>query len=603
MSSKKRKSQRVPFESKKNRKIEDYFHQINKEQENNSTIPQKKTGTRKGIKDITNNQAQGPKDQAVSQNKVLYITVDVNLKENQEMKHRLSHSGRDSLSEALDTLQAVRKEREARLGREMLVRGVEGIKGYVNLGMPLCCFPDNCHLAVTFARSKSKQKEENQIFGRHDKASTDCVKFFIRAIEKKRKRIVKCGELHKEGCMLCVYAFKGETVKDAICKDGRFLPVLEKHDWKLDEIEGIGTECTQRVDDLEGKSFHIILIVKESMDSRAAGTQNSELEERSTWKDIVAKCPSLKGETEKIRKSFKEQMKGKKGKTLFQLHKTDFGKLIKNSTLVKMHKLLSHLSDSVGYISWDNNGNRGSATCFVFRGLYIFTCHHVISDIVGEGIEPVAEWADIIAKCARVTFDYEDSPEKVENFFSIEPWFDIYDKSLDYAVLKLKENGQQVPLGLYNRVGPVPLNGLIYIIGHPDGESKSTDTCAVIPLGQRLEKVQEHLQARKAEGYNHFVPMFSQKSFQENIPRPDVTTYNTSFYFGSSGSPVFDSKGSLVAMHAAGFTYQYQEGLSSLIEFGCTMDSICHDLQQNHGPWCEELGIPSPDIEMMSDDN
>ncbi|XP_066217478.1 serine protease FAM111A-like [Saccopteryx leptura] len=604
MSSKKRKSQGVPFDSKKYMKIEHYFPRINKEQENISSIPQMKTGSRKGPKDKTNIQAQGPKDQAVSQNKVLYITLVVHHRKNQKMKHRLSHSGRDSLSEALDTLQAVRKEREARRGREMLVRGVEGIEGYVNLGIPLCCFPDDCHLAITFARSKSEQKEENQIFGRHDKASTDCVKFLIQAIEKKGKRIVKRGELHKQGYKFCVYAFKGETVKDAICKDGRFLPVLEDHDWKLIENLDSVVESTQRVDDLEGKFFQVE--VGKRVGSRAAGTQNSDLaatqnsesEGRIRWKNNVAHYPSSEKETEKIRERFKEQMKRKQGKTL---HQTNFGKLTRNSTRVKMLRLLSHLGNSVGYISWDNNGNKGSATCFVFKGLYIFTCYHVISYIVGEGIES-SKWADVIAKCARVTFDFEDSQEKVENFFSIEPWFVIYGKNLDYAVLKLKENGQ-VPLGLYNTVGPVPLNGFIYITGHPDREAKSTDACSIIPQSQRLEKIQEHLQARKAEGYNVFIPGFPERSFLDNIHILDVITYDTSFYFGSSGSPVFDSKGSLVAMHAAGIPYEYQKGLSSIIEFGCPMDSICRDIQQNHGPWCEELGIPQLDVEMMSDDD
>ncbi|XP_066107691.1 serine protease FAM111A-like [Saccopteryx bilineata] len=633
MSSTNPKSQKVPFNSKKNMKIEQYFPQINKEPQDNSDIPQMNTDFKGSPRLTPHTQAQGPKDQAVSQNKVLYITLDVYHRKHQKMKHRISHSGRDSLSEALDTLQAVRKEREAQLGREMLVRGVEGIEGYINLGMPLCCFPDDCHLEITFTRSKSEQKEENQIFGRHDKASTDCVKFLIHATEKKGKRIIKCGELHKQGCKLCVYAFKGETIKDAIYKDGRFLSVLEDYDWKLIENLACVVESTQRVDDLEGKFFQVEvgkrmgsgaagtqnfdLVATQKFDMAAtqsfglaatrrfdlAATQNSELERRNSWKDIVPQYPILKNEIEKIRKNFKEAMKGRRRTTIFQLHKTNFGKLTKNSTQVKTVKLLSHLSDSVGYIAWDNNGNRGTGTCFVYKGLYIFTCRHVISAIVGEGIEP-SQWADIIAKCARVTFGYEDSLENNENYFFIEPCFDISDVTLDYAVLKLKENGQHVPLGLYNRVGPVPLNGLIYIIGHPDREAKSIDACAVIPQSQRVERYQEHLQARVAEGhydYMRYIHMYTQRSFLEMAPSPDVITYDTSFYFGSSGSPVFDSKGSLVAMHAAGFTYDYQSGISSIIEFGCSMYSILHDIQQNHRALYEEVFTTHQDVEMVSD--
>ncbi|XP_066107690.1 serine protease FAM111A-like isoform X2 [Saccopteryx bilineata] len=631
----------ISFDTINNMKNDQYFPQIKKEPQDNSDIPQMKTDLKGSPRLITHTQAQGPKGQAVSQNKVLYITLDVYYRKNQKMKHRLSHSGRDSLSEALHTLQAVRKEREARRGREMLVRGVEGIEGYVNLRMPLCCFPDDCHLAITFARSKCEQKEENQIFGRHDRSSMDCVKFLIHATEKKGKRIVKCGELHKQGCKLCVYAFKGETIKDAIYKDGRFLSILEDHDWKLIENLDSVVESTQRVDDLEGKFFQVEvgkrmgsgaagtqnsdLVATQKFDMAAtqsfdlvatqsfglaatqrfdlAATQNSELVGRNSWEDIVPLYPILKNETENIRKNFKESMKRKRGKTIFQLHKTNFGKLTKNSTQVKTVKLLSHLSDSVGYISWDNNGNRGTATCFVFKGLYIFTCRHVISDIVGEGIEP-SQWADVIAKCARVTFGYEDSLENNENYFFIEPCFDISDITLDYAVLKLKENGQQVPLGLYNRVGPVPLNGLIYIIGHPDGEAKSTDACAVIPQSQRVERYQEHLQDRVTEGhydYMRYIHMYTQRSFLEMAPSPDVITYDTSFYFGSSGSPVFDSKGSLVAMHAAGFTYDYQSGISSIIEFGCSMYSILHDIQQNHRALYEEVFTTHQDVEMVSD--
>ncbi|XP_037014261.2 serine protease FAM111A [Artibeus jamaicensis] len=660
MSCKKRRSQKVSLDTKKNKKIEDCFSQVNKEQQDNSSVPQMKNSSRRSPKDITNTQAQRPKDQAVSQNKVnkeqqdnssvpqmknssrrssrditntqaqipkdqvisqnkvFYVTLDVHHRRNKKMKHIVTGNERDSLSNALDTVKAVKEEREAQQGKEMLVQGKEGIEGYLNLGMPLSCLPANCHLVITFAQNKNEQSEENQIFGRHDKASTDCVIFFINPIGKTRKRIVRRGELHKEGIKLCVYAFKGETIKEAVCKDGRFLSFLENDDWKLIlNLDSI-VENTQCVDELEGKLFQVEVEKKRA--SRAAATQscgvvttqncdltttqNSELEERNTIVlkgQIVAQYPSLNREIEKIRKCFEKKIKKRQGKKLYLIHKTNFGKLTKNATPVKMLKLLSHLCDSVGYLSWDNNGIRGSATCFVFRGLFIFTCRHVIHDIVGKGIEP-SEWADIIGRCVRVTFGYEDSQAGGDYFF-IKSWFEISDETLDYAVLELKENGQPVPLGLYNGIGPVPLSGLIYIIGHPEGEAKSSDACAVIPQGLRAQKYREHLCAQGFDEHMQFIHMFTQRSFQEMAPRTDVITYDTSFYFGSSGSPVFDSNGSLVAMHSAGFRNYYQPKFSSIIEFGPTMESILHDIKQKHRTWYENVCVMTQEVEMVSDEN
>ncbi|XP_026342787.3 serine protease FAM111A [Ursus arctos] len=619
MSPKKRRSQKIAFDEKSNMKIEHYFPQVNKNEENNSNIPQMKMGSKKGPKDITNTQAQGPKHQTVPRNKTIYITLAVNAR-----KHVLTHSEGDSLYAALNTLRAVKKEIKTQQGKEMLVLGTEGIEGYLNLGMPLSCFPESCHVLITFAQSRSRQKEENPVFGRHDKASPDCVKFYIHAIGKRKKKIVTCSHLHKEGCKLCVYAFKGETIKDAVCKDGRFLPFLEKEDWRLIKNHDSILESSQTVDNLEGKLFEVE--VETRTGSAAAAAQNLESEERNTSvlrEEIVAQYPSLKRESEKFRDTFKKKLENKKNKaSLFQLHKVQFGKLTKNSTPVKMHKLLSHLSDSVGYLSWDNNGNRGSATCFVFDRLFILTCRHVVNDIVGEGIDP-SKWADIIGQCVRVTFSYEGPPEKEENCFFTEPWFMVSNTTLDYAVLQLKANGQQVPSGLYHRIAPAPLSGLIYIIGHPYGEAKSSDACTVIPLEQRAGKVQEHPQARGGGGSSddmQYIHMYTQRSFQDIAHNPDVITYDTSFYFGASGSPVFDAKGSLVAMHTAGFTYKYQIGFSHIIEFGCTMESILLDMKQNHGQWFTEACmnqsytevrmnqpyteecINQQDVEMMSDE-
>lgn len=611
------------FDVKTNKKMDDYLLQVPKEQQNNFNSAQMKMESRKRPRDITNTQDQSshsprknPKVQTTSQNKIINITLDVNLRKNKNMKYVLTHSETGSLQTALNTLDAVREAMEARPGKEMLVRGTKEIEGFLNLGMPLSCFPESSHVTITFSKSKSKQKQDDQKFGRHEQESTDVVKFYIHAIGKSRKRIVKRGELHKEGYKLCVYGFKGETIKDALRKDGRFLPFWENDHWKLiSNLDSI-LEPSQLIDELEGKLFQVE--AEKVMNPMAAAAQNSEVEQRNTRllkEYIVEEYPSLKRESEKIRENLKEKMKKRKRKTsLFELHKTNFGKQTKNSTPVQVIKLLSRLSDSVGYIFWNNNGNEGCATCFLYTELFIFTCQHVINDIVGQGIEP-SKWAEIIHQCVRVTFDYEDGLAK-ENSFSVEPWFKIYDATLDYAILKLekkrpgeklerktwRETGEKVPEGLYNGIPPIPSSGLIYIIGHPNGEKKHTDACVVIPQGEREKKCQEKFQSRAATGcgYAEFIHMYTQRSFHEMLQNPDVITYDTTFFFGSSGSPVFDSNGSLVAMHAAGTTCLLPHEMAHIIEFGPAMKAILSDIKQKHEEWYNDVFPEQQDEAMPS---
>lgn len=615
MSPKKRRSQKIPFDAKSNAKIDDFFHQLSDKQHDNPSIPQMKKDSRNGPKDVTNIQPQGPKDpqtqglkdESIIPSKIIHISLD-----GEHRAHVLKHSDRESFHMGLNSLQGIKEKIEAQKSKEMLVRGMEGIEGYINLGMPLSCFPENSHVQITFVQSKKEQKEENQLFGRHDETTTDCVKFYIHAVGKGKKKIVKCRQLHKEGCKLCVYAFKGETIRDALIKDNRFLPLLENNNWKLIENLNSILESSHLVDDLEGKLFEVEVINRKRKRPKSPAVQNPQSEKRSTRvldKSIIDQYPSLKREREKIKENFDNEMKERKEAneskktSLFVLHKTNFGKLTKNSTLVATHKLLSRLSDSVGYIGWDNNGNKGSATCFVFKELYILTCRHVINDIVGEGVDE-SKWPGIISQCAKVSFSYIKPHENEENCFSVEPWFQVSDLTLDYAILKLKECGQQVPRGLYYETGHAPLSGLIYIIGHPEGDPKSTDACAVIPQGQRTKKTLEYLQTTVAEFCNYdsqFVHMFTQRSFQEFDCNADKITYDTRFFCGASGSPVFDSHGSLVAMHTAGFTYNYQGQRLNMIEFGSSVKSILRDMEKSHGSWFTKVFVNQHDVDMASE--
>ncbi|XP_075829709.1 serine protease FAM111A-like isoform X2 [Microtus pennsylvanicus] len=597
--------------ARKNKKIHEFFHQVPKEGQNNSSISQVKGNSRKMPRDTTNTQDQRPlsskkiqQDQIPPPNKKIIITLDVNRRKNKNMKYDLTHSEKSSLYAALNTLSAVTDEIKNQQGKEMLVCGKEGIEGYINLGMPLCCFPEGCHLVITFSPCKSEPEDNKQLFEPQDHPSNCYVLFYIHAIGSKRRKILKYGELHKKGNKLCVYGLKGESIKDTLRKDGRFLSFVESDDWKLiSELDTV-IEITQPVDALDGKLFQVE--AERTNNPRISSvTQNSELENRSFHKvdeHIVDQYPVLKEQREKLRAYIKEQNDKEKKKTsLFKMHKENFGKLTINSTSVKVLKHLSQASDSVGYLWWNNNGKGGCATCFVFKESYIFTCRHVINDIVGEGVEP-SKWASTISRCVKVIFDYEEFPPKEDNAFNVKPWFEISSENLDYAVLELEENGRQVPAGLYNGIGPAPDNGLIYIIGHPDGEKKSTDGCTVVPQYNRGRKCEENVQARKAAGEyvcRSFLSIYTQRSFQQLLGNSDVVTYDTTFFGGSSGSPVFDSNCSLVAMHAAGFVCKYQSGVHNIIELGSTMESIIADIMQNKY-WYNKIFGNCQDEEMLN---
>ncbi|XP_059127940.1 serine protease FAM111A-like [Peromyscus eremicus] len=550
---------------------------------------------RKRPKEVTNKQDQRshweqktPQDQNPPPKKTIIITFGTH-----QATFEVTDRETRSLYEALNTLDPVKRETERQPGKEMLVYGNGGIEGFINLGMPLRCFPEGSHVVITFSKTESEEKEDNKVCGRFDQSSAECVVFYIHAVGSREQRILRCRELDKEGTKVCVYGFQGETIKATLRKDGRFHSFVESDHWKL--IHNDTTIAnTQPVDVLQGKLFQIE-VERKKCPWAVAATQNSELEDRnfSELKGyIVNLYPTLKREREKLRAYIKEESEKGKKTNVFKAHRANFRKLTQNSTPGKVFKLLSQLSDSVGLLVWDNNGNRGSATCFVFKGLYVFTCRHVINDIVGDGVEP-SQWADILSQCVRVTFEYQVFPIKEDSYCSVEPWFEVSDVTLDYAVLKLKESGRHFPTGLCNGTPSELLSGFVYMIGHPDGKYKVVDGCTLVPENEQRRK-SEGIQGKGAVGGSdpmRYIYMYTQRSFQKNIHEPRVVTGDNTFYCGSSGSPVFDARGSLVAMHTAGFICEYASGVSSVIELGSSMKHILDDIKENHETWYNEICV------------
>lgn len=109
-------------------------------------------------------------------------------------------------------------------GRERLVYSAEGTDAFLNLGMALRCSPENRHVRVIFSPKRSETGKEEQVFGQFNNTSTDCVKFYIHTVGKTRKTLLKCRELHKDEYKLCVYAFKGESIRRLCPRMADFFP-------------------------------------------------------------------------------------------------------------------------------------------------------------------------------------------------------------------------------------------------------------------------------------------------------------------------------------------------------------------------------------------
>lgn len=116
MSSKKRKSQKIPFNPRKNKKISDYLSQVPKEEQNDPSISQVKVDSKKMPRDITNTRDQRPlspkktrQDQTPPLYKTILVTLGVNSRKHKNMKHVLTHRETSSLYAALNILGAVKK--------------------------------------------------------------------------------------------------------------------------------------------------------------------------------------------------------------------------------------------------------------------------------------------------------------------------------------------------------------------------------------------------------------------------------------------------------------------------------------------------------------
>ncbi|KAL6474788.1 hypothetical protein MHYP_G00158280 [Metynnis hypsauchen] len=425
-------------------------------------------------------------------------------------------------------------------------------------------------------------------------------------------------------CVLdvCVYAYKGERVCEALKWDGRFSDIILKP-WNLNDInEGCTVGKTSLVDNLDKRHFQIICsnagpISQASNAQNASECKSEEPESEDipqenqdqaqkppgsdTVEDIIKKTrenlnitiPETEQELLYLKNLLEEGLKSacsqfqqvseqlKKQKDIWTIFRKEYDKSAKSCTEVKTVKALMTLADSVcmirvnttisgtGFILFHiQASNTPDSTPPKPRQSFILTNAHVVMTAVEsggrrlyDGISLTAEfeeWKDgektlhtMKAKNELVAFKYSPA------------------EHLDFALLELEDSEEWLPDGLLTKYRPSPPRGGICIIGHPDGEDKKIDPTFIVEPQNQFNSVKTHIIKNK-----ELQPFMLKKCLEENWTfDSSKITYNSCFFYGSSGSPVFDSLCNLIGIHSGGYSYTgHADETKSIIEFAYPLE-------------------------------
>ncbi|XP_048864948.1 serine protease FAM111A-like [Brienomyrus brachyistius] len=450
----------------------------------------------------------------------------------------------------------------------------------------------------------------------------DIVTFCISSIgglNMRQMRFLRNSNL-KNNKPLCIYAYIGETVEDALKRDGRFadevfqgsislykggeqrtniqlttkisaefarLKILQLKKTALKRLAGDKTPTDKRKPKSSRKSDPSSNADNPSTSSASGGSKPSSDNTKPDKKTDSRKKEHGIPDSTEILKILREQFQGlvelmkerhKKTKVedVVELIREEFGKNIQSFSEIRHVKKLMDMSASVCYIEVEEHMK---ATGFLLFDRYILTNAHVIKDITVNSV---------LQRKVRVTFAFEGRTKKPKKFWRVKEEVvaaryvvDKLEHSMDFALLELDDlpGKPDLPLALLREYAHLPKKGGICLIGHPDAGVKKMDLSAIIEDKERANAVDIHFSER-----GRHIEYINQLKDKE-------LTYNTYFFDGSSGSPIFGEKCQLVGLHTGGFSYKTAGKKNSVIEFGNSMRSILEHLllQMMEEKKCEPL--------------
>ena len=428
-----------------------------------------------------------------------------------------------------------------------------------------------------------------------------------------KRSITKFHHSEFKGKDMAVVVERGETFEESLSRDGRFLNCCK---WKMhcEEHNGDVFPDNEMSDEFRNCSFECTAFQQKRAMKGSAKENVMPLPQQATIdtirKDVYNRFISIKDPdfTNNVRKTMEEEVKERAYSTLLDpksskpagdkailsLAKKEFSKQVSTAKPAWLLPFLGIAMKSVGLLMC----GLVQATCFLIKPGKIITNYHVIRDIMKKRNSSAPRQHNKI----KVSFDYLRDDESANQVLVEvnEEWRShtlIFSQKLDYIILSLKNHiDDKQPLGPLVRKS-VPRDGLVTIIGHPQGRPKLEETCVVVSDYLWRSELQKRCQSRRPPppGFDVGLHMCKHDIMSNNYDHR--LPYDTSLFEGASGSPVFNMDGHVICLHTQGYRLEGK----SVMEFGVTFTGIFDDIKIRYGEDKAKRFFPNIDDDRPSD--